>query len=63
MTLHHMPADGLRVGDVIVHDGGETIVRALDRSKSPTIVTNPGSEDQISGYVWEHVAVQREGNT
>jgi hypothetical protein len=55
-----MPAEDLRVGDVIVHDGGETTVRALDRSASPTIVTNPGSEDQISGYAWEHVAVKRE---
>lgn len=60
MTLHHIPADDLRIGDVIVHDGGETAVRALDRSKAPTIVTNPGSSDQISGYAWEHVAVRRE---
>ena len=55
-----MPADDLRVGDVIVHDGGETTVRALDRGASPTIVTNPGGADQISGYAWEHVAVKRE---
>lgn len=60
MALHHIPADDLRPGDVIVHDGGETTVRELDRSASPTIVTNPGSDDQISGYVWEHVAVRRE---
>lgn len=32
VTLHHMPADDLRVGDIIVYDG-TTIVRALDRSK------------------------------
>lgn len=61
MTLHHMPADDLRVGDVIVHDGGTTTVRAIDRSAEPTIVTNPGDDDQISGYAWEHVAVRREG--
>lgn len=60
MTLHHIPADDLRVGDVIVHDGGETTVQALDRSASPTIVTDPGSSDQISGYLWERVAVKRE---
>lgn len=60
MTLHHIPADDLCVGDVIVHDGGTTTVRALDRSNAPTIVTNPGDDDQISGYAWEHVAVQRE---
>lgn len=60
MTLHHIPADDLRVGDMILHDHGETLVRALDRSTSPTIVTNPGSSDQISGYLWEHVHVRRE---
>ncbi|HEY9371876.1 hypothetical protein [Streptomyces sp.] len=60
MTLHHIPADDLRIGDVIVHDGGTTTVRELDRSATPTIVTNPGDSDQISGYVWEHVQVQRE---
>lgn len=60
MTLLYLPADDLRIGDVIVHDGGETTVRALDRSASPTIVTNPGSSDQISGYLWEHAAVRRE---
>jgi hypothetical protein len=60
VTLHHIPADDLRPGDVIVHDGGETDVRELDRSASPTIVTNPGSSDEISGYVWEHVTVRRE---
>lgn len=59
MTLHHIPAGELRIGDVIVHDGGTTTVRALDRH-GPVIVTNPGERDQIRGYVWEHVAVQRE---
>ncbi|MGW0577751.1 hypothetical protein ACWD25_17655 [Streptomyces sp. NPDC002920] len=60
MTLHHIPADDLQIGDVIVHDGGTTTVRELDRSAPPAIVTNPGQPDQISGYVWEHVAVERE---
>lgn len=60
MILHHIPADDLRVGDVIVHDDGETTVRELDRRASPIIVTNPGSGDQISGYLWEHVQVRRE---
>lgn len=60
MTLHHIPADDLRVGDVILHDDGETPVRELDRSESPTIVTNPGSSDQISGYLWQHVQIRRE---
>lgn len=55
----HIPADDLRVGDVIVHDDGETTVRELDRSKSPTIITNPGEPDEISGYLWQHVAVRR----
>ena len=59
MTDLHIPADDLRIGDVIVHDGGETTVRALDRSASPTIVTNPGDGDQISGYLWEHVQIRR----
>lgn len=59
MTLHHIPADDLRIGDVIVHDGGTTTVRELTRD-GHTIVTNPGSSDQLSGYVWGHVAVQRE---
>ena len=63
MNLHHIPADDLRIGDIIVHDDGTTTVRDLDRSAKPVIVTNPGSSDQISGYVWEHVAVQREGET
>ncbi|MEU0818931.1 hypothetical protein [Streptomyces mirabilis] len=60
MNLIHIPADDLRIGDVIVHDGGETVVRELDRSSTPIIVTNPGGSSQISGYVWEHVAVRRE---
>ncbi|TGB13827.1 hypothetical protein [Streptomyces sp. MZ04] len=59
MTEVHIPADDLRIGDVIVHGGGETTVRDLDRSKSPTIVTNPGQPDEISGYLWQHVAVRR----
>jgi hypothetical protein len=54
-----MPADDLRIGDVIVHDGGETTVRELTRD-GHTITTNPGSSDEISGYVWGHVAVRRE---
>lgn len=62
MTLIHLAADELRIGDVIIHDGGETTVRELDRSAQPVIVTNPNSSDQISGYVWEHVAVRREEN-
>jgi len=60
VTLHHIPADDLRIGDIIIHDDGETLVRELDRSASPTIITNPGSGDQITGNVWEHVAVRRE---
>jgi hypothetical protein len=60
VTDLHIPADGLRVGDVIIHNGGETTVRALDRSGSPTIVTNPGDSDEISGYLWQHVQVRRE---
>ena len=56
----HIPADDLRIGDVIIHDGGTTTVRELDRSATPVIVTNPDSNDQISGYLWEHVHVRRE---
>ncbi|MFF9118283.1 hypothetical protein ACF09Y_22235 [Streptomyces massasporeus] len=63
MTELHIPADDLQVGDVIVHDEGETTVRRLDRSKPPTIVTNPGDNDQIDGYLWQHVVVRREDNT
>ncbi|MFF2383742.1 hypothetical protein [Streptomyces sp. NPDC058108] len=59
MTDLHIPADDLRVGDVIIHDGGETPVRVLDRSASPVIVTNPGDSDEITGYLWQHVAVKR----
>jgi hypothetical protein len=55
----HIPADDLRVGDVIVHDNGETTVRELDRSKAPTIITNPDQPDEISGYLWQHVTVRR----
>lgn len=55
----HIAADDLRVGDVIVHDDGETTVRELDRSEAPTIVTNPGESDEINGYVWQHVTVRR----
>ncbi|MFF8100156.1 hypothetical protein ACF07S_10330 [Streptomyces sp. NPDC016640] len=61
--LLHIPANDLRVGDVIVHDDGETTVRQLDRSRTPAIVTNPGDDDQIDGYLWQHVVVRREGNT
>ncbi|MGW3196320.1 hypothetical protein ACWDBD_17375 [Streptomyces sp. NPDC001118] len=60
MTEHHIPADDLRVGDVIVHDGGETLVRELDRSRAPIITTNPGDPDQIDGYLWQHVTVRRD---
>jgi hypothetical protein len=60
MTDLHIPADDLQVGDIITHAGGETVVRALDRSKPPAIVTNPGDDDQITGYLWQHVAVRRE---
>ncbi|MFF7411685.1 hypothetical protein [Streptomyces lydicus] len=56
----HIAADDLRIGDVIVHDGGVTTVRELDRSQSPTIVTNPGQPDEVSGYLWQHVTVQRD---
>ena len=59
MALHHIPADDLRIGDVIIHNDGTTTVRELNRD-GHTIITNPGSGDQISGHVWEHVAVQRE---
>jgi hypothetical protein len=62
VTDLHIAADDLRVGDVIVHDGGEIPVRELDRSAAPTIVTNPGGDDQITGYLWQHVQVRREGN-
>ncbi|MEU1497283.1 hypothetical protein [Streptomyces sp. NPDC005732] len=62
MTDLHIPADDLRVGDVIIHGGGETAVRALDRSGSPTIVTNPGDNDEISGYLWQRVQVRREAS-
>ncbi|MFD6496764.1 hypothetical protein [Streptomyces sp. NPDC060188] len=63
MSVLHVAADDLRVGDVIVHDGGETPVRVLDRSAAPTIVTNPGGEDEVSGYVWQHVQIRREERT
>lgn len=56
----HIPADDLLVGDVLVHDEGETLVRALDRSAAPVIVTNPGDADEISGYLWQHVQIRRE---
>lgn len=58
--IYHIPADDLRIGDVILHDDGRTTVRELDRSHAPTIITNPGAADQITGNVWEHVAVQRD---
>ncbi|WP_030757277.1 hypothetical protein [Streptomyces sp. NRRL F-5135] len=60
MTDLHIPADDLRIGDIIIHNDGETAVRALDRSAAPTIVTNPGDTDQISGYLWQHVTVRRQ---
>jgi hypothetical protein len=60
MTLIHTHADDLRLGDVIVHADGETTVRELDRSAPPAIVVNPGSSDQMSGYLWERVQVRRE---
>lgn len=63
MTLHDIPADDLQIGDIIVHDGGETTVRELDCSRAPSIVTNPGSSDQIDGYLWQHVTVRREDTT
>lgn len=59
MSATHIPADDLRVGDVILHEAGTTEVRELDRSKAPTIVTNPGQADEVTGYVWQHVHVQR----
>ncbi|MFJ6566629.1 hypothetical protein ACIQNU_04365 [Streptomyces sp. NPDC091292] len=59
MTNLHIPADDLRIGDIIIHDDGETTVRELDRTPSGTIVTNPGSTDQITGYLWQHVKVRR----
>lgn len=59
MSETYIPADDLRVGDVIVHAEGETTVRELDRTQSPTIVTNPGQSDEISGYLWQHVTVRR----
>jgi hypothetical protein len=50
METTHIPADDLRVGDAIIHENGEeTPVRLLSRS-GPTIVTNPGDADQISGH-------------
>ena len=58
--LLHIPADALQVGDVIVQGEGETTVRRLDRSKAPAIVTNPGDDDQIDGYLWQHVTVRRD---
>jgi hypothetical protein len=60
VSLIHIPADDLRIGDVIVHEDGETQVRELDRSAMPVIVTNPGGDDQISGYLWQHVQIRRE---
>ncbi|MEV4784013.1 hypothetical protein AB0K53_00915 [Streptomyces tuirus] len=60
MTELHIPADDLRVGDVIIHGDGETTVRRLDRSNPPTLITNPGDDDQIDGYPWQHVTVRRE---
>lgn len=62
MTELHITADDLRIGDVIGHGDGETAVRRLDRSKAPTIVTNPGDDDQIDGYLWQHVVVRREAD-
>lgn len=59
MTLIHTHADDLRLGDVIIHLDGETVVRELDRSDAPAIVVNPGSSDQLSGYLWERVQVRR----
>lgn len=61
MSNTHIAADDLRVGDVIIHDdgNGETTVRELDRTQLPTIVTNPGQPDEITGYRWEHATVRR----
>lgn len=59
MSLIHTHAEDLRIGDVIIHADGETIVRELDHGAPPAIIVNPGSSDQMSGYLWEHVQVRR----
>ncbi|MFD3520424.1 hypothetical protein [Streptomyces sp. NPDC058653] len=60
MTQINIPADGLQIGDVILHAAGETEVRALTRN-GHTITTNPGADDQITGQVWQHVEARRGG--
>lgn len=55
----HIPADDLVVGDVIVlDDGREITVAALERTDDGRIITNPGTEDFISGRPWGHVTIR-----
>lgn len=59
MSIFHGSAEDLQVGDKILHENGETEVRKLDRSGLPTIITNPGDPDEITGKAWQYVEIRR----
>lgn len=63
MKILHCAAEDLQVGDVILGPGDEVEVREIDRSGLPTIITNPGKSDEITGYAWQYVEIRRAEKT